>query len=320
LKIHIARTVEEIDRLRPEWEFLYENSAGGTLFQSFEWNRIAAAHFASREAPYVVLAESGSSMALLPAGRTATTIVLLGEALFDYRDGLRLGGSEAWGAAWRQLSQLGLPVVVSGLRGENVRSEWEASRPQSFAPAPQVLQSEIGADEFSAAHSRLGRTLRRLKKGGATLRLYDGTASDVIAWIYRQKAAQMQDRANNVFADMARIDFMVAACAMNPARCEVFVFEAGTHIVAALVTFIDRQVRRFYTIWFDSAWAQLSPGTTLVYEVTRRSLAAGLDCDYMTGEQPHKTRFATSAVPLFRVNAPAATVARITSDGITYAA
>jgi CelD/BcsL family acetyltransferase involved in cellulose biosynthesis len=107
---------------------------------------------------------------------------------------------------------------------------------------------------------------------------------------------------------------MVAACGMNPAACEVFVFETAARIVAGLVTFLDRQVRRFYTIWFDPSWAQLSPGTALVYEVTRRSLAAGLDCDYMTGEQPHKTRFATSAVPLFQVDASAGSIARMAGD------
>jgi CelD/BcsL family acetyltransferase involved in cellulose biosynthesis len=43
----------------------------------------------------------------------------------------------------------------------------------------------------------------------------------------------------------------------------------------------------------------------LIYEVTRQSLGEGLDCDYMTGEQPYKLRLATSSVPLYRVQATA---------------
>jgi CelD/BcsL family acetyltransferase involved in cellulose biosynthesis len=45
---------------------------------------------------------------------------------------------------------------------------------------------------------------------------------------------------------------------------------------------------------------------SLIYEVTRRSLEDGLDCDYMTGEQPYKRRLATSSVPLYRLRATAA--------------
>ena len=38
-------------------------------------------------------------------------------------------------------------------------------------------------------------------------------------------------------------------------------------------------------------------------EVTCQSLAAGLDCDYMTGEQPYKMRLATASAPLYRLQA-----------------
>jgi hypothetical protein len=42
----------------------------------------------------------------------------------------------------------------------------------------------------------------------------------------------------------------------------------------------------------------------LVFAITQRSLAEGLDCDYMTGEQPHKLRLATSMTRLFKVAGP----------------
>jgi len=79
--------------------------------------------------------------------------------------------------------------------------------------------------------------------------------------------------------------------------------------VASLVTFIDGNVRRFYTIQFDPGWAKYSPGTVLIYEVTRRSLEAGLDCDYMTGEHAYKMRFATAVVPMYWVQASHQTLA-----------
>jgi CelD/BcsL family acetyltransferase involved in cellulose biosynthesis len=173
---------------------------------------------------------------------------------------------------------------------------------------------EISAEAFAKVHSRLERTLRRLTEQGATLFQYDGNASGLISWIYRQKAAQFQGHPDNLFADQARVEFMAAACRLDPAACDIFTYQAKGQLVAALVTFQDHHVRRFYTIWIDPAWAQFSPGTALLYEVTRRSLAAGLDCDYMTGEQPHKMRFATSLVPLFRINAPAEALADAAID------
>ncbi len=41
------------------------------------------------------------------------------------------------------------------------------------------------------------------------------------------------------------------------------------------------------------------------------SLAAGLDCDYMTGEQPYKMRLATNSVPLYNVRATAEELAAL---------
>ena len=41
------------------------------------------------------------------------------------------------------------------------------------------------------------------------------------------------------------------------------------------------------------------------------SLEDGLDCDYMTGEQPYKLRLATNTVPLYRVSATAERMAEI---------
>ena len=65
-------------------------------------------------------------------------------------------------------------------------------------------------------------------------------------------------------------------------------------------------------MYHDHRWAHYSPGVALIYEISRRSLAESLDCDYMTGEQPHKLRFATHTVPLFRCEAAPQELARIT--------
>ena len=77
------------------------------------------------------------------------------------------------------------------------------------------------------------------------------------------------------------------------------------------MTFVDGGTRRFYTTWMDPAWSRHSPGIALLFEATRLTLEQGLDCDYMTGEQPYKLRFATGSEPLYKVEATAQQLAGV---------
>jgi CelD/BcsL family acetyltransferase involved in cellulose biosynthesis len=97
----------------------------------------------------------------------------------------------------------------------------------------------------------------------------------------------------------------VEAAKMLPHVFEVFTLEDSASIAAAVVTLRDQGCRRFYTGWFAPELEKHSPALSLIYEVTRQSLEAGLDCDYMTGEQAYKMRLATGSVPLYRLCASA---------------
>jgi CelD/BcsL family acetyltransferase involved in cellulose biosynthesis len=309
LHILVARSAAEMDFLRPAWEHLYKSNLERlTFFQSFAWNRLAAAHFADREAPFVVMAESDSGLAIVPAavaGRTRLT--LLGESLFDYRDILTTGDSSALQqACWARLAELRLPLSVVALRGQSTSAHWEPFRRTPFCDAPLVSRAGTTSEAFALAHSRLGRNLRRLSQQGFELRARFGPeVRRVLEWLYGCKAERFVGTGNNIFGDQVRINFMSAASQIDVAPCEVFTLERGDDVAAALVTFCEFATRRFYSIHFDPRWGKNSPGTTLVYEITRRSLADGLDCDYMTGEQSYKNRLANAAVPLFRVEATA---------------
>ncbi|MFB3917667.1 MAG: GNAT family N-acetyltransferase [Terriglobales bacterium] len=308
LKTFIARSAAEMDRISPVWERLY-TGADATMFQSFEWNRLAAAQFAQREAPYVVCVESDSGAAVVPAAVASDHLTFLGELLFDYRGVLAAGDPEILKYAWATLAALRLPLHMTALRGESSCGLYRGLEPEFFVNAPGVRMTDISAEKFASQHTRLGRYRRRLERQGIHVRRYNGMATSVIASIYGQKAEQFAGP-DNIFADVKRIEFITRAAAMQPERCDVFTLESLGATVAGLITFRDGGVRRFYTVYFDPAFARSSPGTVLIYEATRQSLAAGLDCDYMTGEQPHKTRFATHKVPLFKVQASAEALAR----------
>jgi CelD/BcsL family acetyltransferase involved in cellulose biosynthesis len=124
------------------------------------------------------------------------------------------------------------------------------------------------------------------------------------------KKKASQDPAS-LFHDPLRVDFMVSAAQRLPHRFELFALERGADLAAALVTIREDRVRRFYTGWFDPELGKHSPCLSLMYEVTRQSLAAGLDCDYMTGEHPYKLRLANTSVPLYKLKAAPAQLAAL---------
>lgn len=273
------------------------------MFQSYSWNVLAARVF-HRDPLHVIALEDGNGAAILPACRAESGVSFLGDSLFDYRDALA-DSPESAAAAWSCVADLRCPLSLTAIRGEEARRRWEQMgfSPDTFVNAPEVRLADVNAHDFESRHHRSLRLLRRLDRQGVVLREHAAPSPALLRAIYEGKAAQVLGSGENLFTDPVRRDFLVATATLG--GCEVYTFESAATLVAALVTFRDEQVRRFYTIYYDHAWAHYSPGVALLFEVTRRSLAAGLDCDYMTGEQPHKMRFATHAVPLFRVFASA---------------
>lgn len=305
-------------RIRPLWEALH--AAGKyTVFQNFDLNLLAADRFAKREEPYVVCAESPKGAAIVPAvlRRSDGTIRLLGEELFDYRAFLHSGDDEVLRAALAALAERGLPLEIRALR-ENDCGAVEGTLPLlPFCSAPRVNRSDLDAEDFAGAHPRLARNLRRLARLGFWLHRHGGDYPGLLRLIYERKAAQ---NPGSLFHDRSRIEFMAHAGMLMPETFEIFTLEDKASIAAAVVSLREEGCRRFYTGWFSPWLEKHSPALSLIYEVTRQSLAEGLDCDYMTGEQPYKMRLMTNSVPLYRVRATSEELAEsIASKGMSIA-
>ena len=300
-RIGIHTSIRELEGLRPLWDSIYTEEQS-TIFQSFEWNLLAARAFGAREEPFVVSVEASYGAAIIPAvvRRSDQTVRLLGEELFDYRGFLHDGEEEVLRAGLATLAQLGHPLEVVAVRECDRRTAFEDLQFIPFSAAPSVNCAQISADEFCAEHNRLGRNLRRFERMGFELRSHSGENSDLLRSIYERKAAQDP---TSLFHDRCRVDFMVDAGRRRPASFEIFTLENASRLGAALVTLRDDAYRRFYTCWFDAEFSKLSPSMVLIHEITRRSLMDGINCDYMTGEQPYKLRLATSSMPLYRLRA-----------------
>ncbi len=292
------------------------------MFQSYAWNRAAAEIFARREAPFVVYAASGSGAALIPAAIALERreITLLGEEMFDYRDILAQGDPGVQQAAWEPLAALKMPLSVKAICDHRLGQFWVDFPSEFFCNAPRIAAADITSEQLEAAHRRLGRFWRRALRSGAELREYDGSASALVRQIYQDKASQFGPCPGNLFCDPLRVEFMVSVAQAVGRACQIFTLEKAGHVMSALVAFRDRNVRHFYTVSYDQGFADYSPGTVLLFEICRRTLADGLDCDLMTGEQPYKMRLATSTVPLYRVHASAGEVAAAARTRVELAA
>jgi CelD/BcsL family acetyltransferase involved in cellulose biosynthesis len=302
IRTKVARSASELESLRSAWESLWNPEL--TLFQSYRWNQLAAKVFAVREEPYVIFAESDSGMAIVPAAISLEHkhICFLGETLFDYRDYLASGAAEVLQACWEILGRLDLPIEILAIRRPEAPI-WSELPKSTYAGAPYLNAMSITAEEFSAMHTRKGSRLRRLFRMGVEFRVHTGNEAKLAEDIYQYKG--MQGGAGSLFADELRRTFMCGIAQKEGINCEIFTFEKGSDLVAALLAFRDGTYRRFYTTYYDRTWARYSPGIELLFEATRRSLEEQLDFDFMTGEQAYKMRLATAVKPLFKVEATA---------------
>jgi hypothetical protein len=302
-RIRIYSSANQLFELRPLWKTICAGHPH-TIFQNFELNLLAATAFAEREEPFIVAAEASYGSAIIPAvlHRGENSLRLLGEELFDYRCFLRQGDPEILYSALGVLAEQGLPLNITALRKSACSLLEEALPLLPFCSAPAVSCVDISADDFAMAHLRLARNLRRLNRLGFTLHRYRGDYPGLVRFLYERKAGQTP---GNLFQDRSRIEFMVQAAALLRDRFEIYTLEDEASIAAAVVVLREENCRRFYTGWFSPRLEKHSPALSLIYEVTRQSLAAGLDCDYMTGEQPYKLRLATRSEQLYRVQAKA---------------
>jgi len=300
LRVEIARSANELDRLRPAWEALWKASEGATIFQSFAWNRAAACVFKDREQPYVIYAADPGGMALIPCSVNLKEreIELLGEKLFDYGDLLNAGDRRSVDIAWDEIERLHLPFSFEALREDSKnRDFWAELSIETFCSAPFV--QGLTSEEFESRHIRSARLLRKLQRRGVQLRQHNGSNLPLLQDVYYRKSQQQND---NLFRDPLRRTFILAVARLRPRDFEIYTLETAATLVAAIVILRDGPVQRFYTTYYDSAWAAMSPGSALLFEATRLSLKRGLICDYMTGEQAYKMRLATGTAPLYRVH------------------
>lgn len=306
----------EMEKIRERWVAL-RVVGRHTIFQSFRWNQLAARVFAGKHMPLIAISENDSGMAIIPACIDVKNkrLSLLGETLFDYRDTLTAGDLISLRRAWSELASIAAKNECTfefhSLREDSAGlGKWSGFERVPTSSAPFILRD----DRSGEAHSRLLRNMRRLETLGVKAVRYDGKALQLLRTIYSLKS----QGPDSLFRDQQRISFITALAQDAPSTFDIFTLEQGSTLAAAIVTFRDGLFRRFYTTYFDPAFAKHSPGITLLHHAVQETLSEGLNCDFLTGDQPYKRRLATAAAPLFRVGANQGTMRAIANG--TFAA
>ncbi len=83
---------------------------------------------------------------------------------------------------------------------------------------------------------------------------------------------------------------------------EILVIEYQGLPIAATLVFTDRKTAYMYQTGFDPAFAHLEPGYLLIVAAMQWSIENGLDrFDFLRGNEPYKTRWNTTPVPMVRL-------------------
>ncbi len=305
-RLTIARSPAEIEAFRPLWEKL-ERERSATMFQSYAWNYVAARLVADREQPHVVALESDAGAVIVPAVRIGEGKgSFLGEMLFDYRDVLAAGEPGLVYDALAEVGRAGLDLSLTAVREGAALALNDPGALTPWVGVPVLSHARLSPEAFLTDHFKARKQMHRLMRAGASFSRYNGNARRLLEWVYDRKAEQFAGATLDIFSDPVRRRCMVEIASACADRCDVFAIELGSRIAAVLVTFRDRGVRRLYTIWHDAAFEHFSPGIVLLLHACHESLREGLDVDFLTGEQPHKARFANARDQLFRYHATAA--------------
>ncbi len=154
----------EMKPMQQAWQEAAALSHSQTIFQDYDWNYAAARIFDATQSPFVVMAQSDSGVAIIPAcvDFSHRRISLLGEELFDYRDAVSIGDPSLLQQCWESIIALsektGLGFGFHALRTTSAEDAWHGLPVAPFASAPCIS----AADLCNFHHPRLALNLRRL--------------------------------------------------------------------------------------------------------------------------------------------------------------
>ena len=286
--------------IAPAWEDAARR-APGSVFQTFPFARCWAEVFGQD----VDVQVWSDGQLILPVAFRGSTLMPLGEGLFDYIDVIGAAGcpaaEQSRAAAWiarRSWSSL----QITGVRtGSPFTAFWHrlGGGGEAFTAAPRRHPSD---PEVETEHRHAAARWRRAQRLGAHLDHPTQPAEQqrLLHWMLERKAQLLTTHGQTNVLGALEQRWLERMLESAPTLVELWSLRLRDRLMSGLLCWRFNSTRYAYMISYDPELAQLSPGILLLFAVVRLTMSAGLYFDFLTGEQAFKQRFATHRETLWR--------------------
>jgi len=312
--VYEARSLEELERLRPEWFTLWQQCPDSTPFQSPAWLIGWWKHLGQGQLWVLELRQGDRLCGLAPFylhqsdSRAPRELRFLGNAISDYRDILidracRTEGLnalsrhlEANDSEWDLMDLQQLCFGSSALRLP-IPSHWRSrTSKQEVCPVLRLPVHVKGLSEIlpRSTFSKLAYYRRRLAKlPNTTFELADRETFPGFfeRFLYLHRARWTQRGQTGLLAHPQLESFHqeAASAFLHDGILRLYAFRCEGTIVASLYVFSHRTRVFFYLSGFDPAVASLSPGMLLIGHAIEQAIREGCETfDFLRGNEAYK--------------------------------
>ncbi len=324
----VLREVGNVRRIAPEWADLWRRSPGATTFQRPEWLLPWIEVFSPREMVAIEVRHDGRLVGFAPmliyTRETERVLAFMGGGVSDYLDVLvepecELQVIESMLEAIKVVPNWTM-IDLTDLPQDSVLLRWSMS---GHISGHSVSQHDICSaltlprtrtellhlfSKRQRANLRNARS-RLQKAGGGQVEIVTAeTLAEFLEdlfrlhtsrWAHVGQAGVLRDHAIKAF-HLASAPDLFARGTLRLHRMRV-----SGQTVAVIYSLFDQETVFCYLQGFDPDFADLSPGTQLMFSVMEDALERGiLKFDFLRGQEAYKQHWRVQREPTYRVQFP----------------
>ena len=304
MRCDVIRTLDELQRLEPEWDALWRRAPGATPFQSPHWLLPWQRELGGEELYTVTVRDGEELVALAPLyivrddESDESLGMFLGTGISDYLDALTAGdgsGAEivrAMGAADCQLWDLQQLRPSSPLLGLPASEGWSESR-EAMDPCPilPLGDGEIGSPHFRKKIRDYRRALERTGQVSYES-ASEANLDELLTALYELHAARWRARGQDgVLADavIQRFHRDAARRLLGAGALRMHALRVGGRIAGIFYGFAHQGTTYYYLSGYDPSLEKLSVGTLIVAHAVDQAVAeGGHTFDFLRGAEEYK--------------------------------
>lgn len=325
MQIDRITALEELEALRPDWEWLWQRCPAAGPFQHPDWLIAWWRHLGGGELRALAFHEGAELVGVAPFyvhrddRRGLRQLTLLGNGVSDTLDVLVVPGAEATAAAvrefvagddggWNAVDLRDLPphspllAMAAGRRGLACEAD---------APHAVIDLNAAGPDGAGLMSQKFRSNLRQARRQAerrGEVRITRADASDaqpqldVLFALHRARWQQREQQ--GVLADAGVQGFHREVAVRFAARgwLRQYVLQIGERIVGAYYGFSLRGRSYHYIGGFDPQFQACSPGALLLQHALRDAITEGAEAfDLLRGRESYKYRWGAVDRPQYRL-------------------